>query len=346
MRVVVLGATGNVGSALIAALVADERIEQIVGFARRAPAFRPPKVRWVTGDIRTADLTSLLDGAAAVVHLVWKIQPSRIRAETRSVNIDGTERVLEAVRRAKVPVLVHASSLAAYSPGPDDPERAVDETWPTGGIASSFYARDKAAAERRLDTLEAELPSLRLVRLRPGLIFQRSAAEEIRRYFLGPLWPSPLVRPGLVPLAPVPRDLRAQVVHAEDVAEAYRLAIVSPQAFGAYNVAASQPLTSRTIAEALGGLPVPVPIRGLRRAAELTWKAHLQPTPPGWVDLAAMAPLMDCSRLRALDWRPRHTAAETLRELLEGLRDRAGGHTPPLTPGGRRQQLRTGIGGA
>lgn len=345
MRVVVLGATGNVGSALIDALVADERIEQIVGFARRAPARRPPKVRWVTGDIRTADLSALLDGAAAVVHLVWRIQPSRDRSETRSVNIDGTERVIEAVRRAKVPVLVHASSLAAYSPGPDDPGQPVDETWPTGGIATSFYARDKAAAERRLDALEAELPSLRLVRLRPGLIFQRSAAEEIRRYFLGPFWPSPLIRPGLVPFAPVPRALRVQVVHAQDVAEAYRLAIVSPQAFGAYNVAAAQPLTSREIADALGGIPLPIPIRWLRRAAELSWKARLQPTPPGWVDLAAMSPLMDCARLQALGWHPRHAARETLRELLEGLGGRAGGPTPPLLPGGRREQLRTGVGG-
>lgn len=345
MRVVVLGATGNVGSALLDALDADDRIAEIVGFARRAPELRPPKVRWVTGDVRTADLGALLDGAAAVVHLIWKIQPSRDRAETRSVNIDGTERVLDAVRRNRVPVLVHASSLAAYSAGPDDRRQAVDETWPTDGIASSFYARDKAAVERRLDALEAELSSLRLVRLRPGMIFQRSAAEQIRRYFLGPLWPSAIVRPGCTPIAPVPRDLRADVVHAEDVAEAYRLAIVSPQAFGAYNVAATQPLTSRIIADALGGIPLPIPMRSLRTIVELSWKAHLQPSPPGWIDLAAMSPLMDCSRLRALGWQPRHTARATFGELLAGLRDRAGGPTAPLATGGRLEQLRSGVGG-
>ena len=67
MRVVVLGATGNVGTALLDALCVDERIEEIVGFARRAPAFTMPKVRWVTGDVRSADLAALLDGAAAAV---------------------------------------------------------------------------------------------------------------------------------------------------------------------------------------------------------------------------------------------------------------------------------------
>lgn len=346
MRVVVLGATGNVGSALLDALVRDERIGEIVGFARRAPDVDVSKVRWATGDIRTADLTALLDGAAAVVNLVWKIQPSRVRDETRSVNIDGTQRVIDAVRRSRVPVLVHASSLAAYSPGPDDPVRRVDETWPTGGIATSFYARDKAEAERRLDLLEAELPSLRLVRLRPALIFQRAAAEEIRRYFLGPFWPSPLIGPGRTPLAPAVRDLHAQVVHAADVAEAYRLAIVSPQAFGAYNVAAPDVISPRTLADVLGGVPVPLTTRALRRLAELTYRARVQPTPPGWVDLAALSPLMDCSRLTALGWAPRHSGRDTVRELLAGLRDRAGGPTPPLARGGRRSQLRNGVGGA
>ncbi len=32
-------------------------------------------------------------------------------------------------------------------------------------------------------------------------------------------------------------------------------------------------------------------------------------------------------------------------ELLEGLRDRVGGPTPPLRSGGRRTELRTGVGG-
>ncbi len=345
MRIVVLGATGNVGTPLVATLARDERITEIVGFARRDPGIAVPKVRWVTGDVRTADLGALCDGAAAVVHLVWKIQPSHDRDETRSVNLGGTERVLDAVRRRRVPLLVHASSLAAYSPGPDDPDRPVDETWPTDGIPTSFYARDKAAAERMLDALEAERPELRVVRLRPGMIFQRSASEQIRRYFLGPFWPSPLVRPGRLPLVPLPRGLRTQVVHAADVAEAYRLAIVSPQAVGAYNVAAPETVTLELVSEVLGGRPLPIPPGALRAIADVSWRARLQPAPPGWIDLAMRSPLMDGSRLAALGWRPRHSAAETVRELLVGLRDRVGGPTPPLRAGGRSAELRSRVGG-
>ena len=35
MRVVVVGATGNVGTSVVSALAADEAVESIVGLARR-----------------------------------------------------------------------------------------------------------------------------------------------------------------------------------------------------------------------------------------------------------------------------------------------------------------------
>lgn len=352
MRVVVTGATGNVGSALLRALATEDAVDEVVGLARRRPdGPPPPKVRWETGDVLHHDLEATFAGAAAVVHLAWLIQPSRDRDATRAVNVDGTARVLDAVAAAGVPTVVHASSLAAYGPAEHrgDDGRA-GETHPTTGIATSFYSRDKVAAERLLDAFEGEHPDVRAVRLRPGLIFQRSAAQEIRRYFLGPFWPNALVRPGRLPIAPVPRSIRFQVVHADDVADAYRRAVVDPTMRGAYNVAAEPVITPRRFADVLGGLPLPLPTPVLRLAASATWWGRVQPTPAGWVDLGAQAPLMDTSRLRATGWVPRHDGPAVLHELLAGLRDGAGGATPPLAAdaGGplRAREFRTGVGGS
>src|SRR4051812_21808469 len=177
MRVVVVGATGNVGTSVLHALAGDTAIESIVGVARRMPAMSFPGVEWVAADIRSSDLEPIFTGADAVVHLAWAIQPSRDEAELRSVNVDGSARVFRAAGRAGVGALVYASSVGAYSPGPKD--RAVDESWPTDGIETSFYSRHKAEVERLLDRFEAEFPSVRSVRLRPGLIFKREAAQEI-----------------------------------------------------------------------------------------------------------------------------------------------------------------------
>jgi UDP-glucose 4-epimerase len=348
VRVVVTGATGNVGTSVVAALAADARVTEIVGLARRRPQLQSPRTTWVEADIVSAPLTDLFAGADAVVHLAWLIQPSRDAAQLEAVNVAGTQRVFDAAAAAGAKALVHASSIGAYSQGPDD--RAVDESWPTGGTPSSFYARHKAAAERALDEVEAAHPELRVVWLRPGLIFKREAASEIRRLFIGPLLPSPLVRPSLLPLLPLPAGLRLQAVHGDDVGEAYRLAVTDERARGAYNVAADPVLDAATLGRTLDARPVRIPARALRAAASLTWRLRLQPTPPGWLDMGMAVPVMDSGRIRReLGWSPRRSAEEALLELLDGLRANAGAQTPPLEPraGGplRWREFATGVGG-
>jgi len=347
MRVVVTGATGNVGTSVVSALAADERVTEIIGIARRMPKWRPPRTQWVSLDVERHDLTPWFTGADAVIHLAWLIQPSRDAAELERVNVRGSARVFETAAEAGVGVLVHASSVGVYSPGPSD--RAVDESWPREGVKSLFYARHKAAAEKLLDGLEARHPDLRVVRLRPGLIFKREAGPEIRRLFAGPLLPARLLRPGLLPVLALPHGLVVQAVHTADVAEAYRLAALSPHAHGAYNIAADPVLDAGELARVLRSRAVGVPARVVRALADITYRAHLQPAPPGWLDMGLAVPTMSTERARAqLGWTPRHTSEQALLELLEGMRMPHGAQTPPLDPhaGGRFRQdeLRTGVG--
>ena len=166
MRVVVVGASGNVGTSLLRELADEPTVDSVVGLCRRVPEIRFPKVEWRAADVATTQLAPHFRGADAVVHLAWLIQPGRDRNLTRRVNVLGSERVFRAVSDASVGTLVYASSVGAYGQGPKD--RQVDESWPTTGTQSSFYARDKATVERLLDRFEREQPGIRAVRLRPG----------------------------------------------------------------------------------------------------------------------------------------------------------------------------------
>src|SRR5919202_517044 len=261
MRVVVLGASGNVGTSLLERLASDSDVESILGLARRRPQLDVPKTDWAEADVASTALVPLLGGAEAAVHLPSLIQPARDRRHLWRVNVDGSSRVFRAVAEAGVPALVYASSVGVYSPGPKD--RLVDESWPREGIRSNGYSREKAEVERRLDVFEREHPSVRVARLRPGLIFKREAASGIRRLFAGPFLSSPLMRPGLLPLFPDVPGLRFQAVHSLDVGEAYRLAVTS-DARGAFNLAAEPVLDPPTLAGALRARLVPVPQRLLR----------------------------------------------------------------------------------
>ena len=344
MRIVVTGATGNVGTSVVQALAADPAVDEIVGLARRLPGWQPPKTRWVQADVSAGALEPHFADADAVIHLAWLIQPSRDQKALRTVNVDGSRRVFEAAAAAGAKALVHASSVGVYSPGPKD--RRVDESWPRDGIPSSFYSRHKAEAERALDAFEDRL---RVVRLRPALIFKREAASGVRRLFAGPLLPSPLVRPSLIPILPLPKRMVVQGVHSLDVGEAYRLAATSPDAHGAYNLAADPVLDPNELGRILGARPVGLPKGILRLAAALTWRAYLQPSPPGWVDMGLSVPLLDSTRARRqLGWEPKRDAGDALLELLDGLRRSAGFDTPPLEPsaGGRLRLSEWPPGGA
>jgi len=301
----------------------------------------------VRADVSRDELEPHFRGADAVVHLAWLIQPSRDLATLTATNVEGSRRVFDAAGRAGVGALIHASSVGAYSPGPKD--RQVDESWPTGGVDTSFYSRHKAEVERQLDLFELEVPDVRTVRLRPGLIFKRQAAAEIRRYFAGPFLPGFLVRRKLIPIVPDVERLRFQAVHSHDVGEAYRLAVVSGSARGAFNIAADPVLDPNELGDLLGARPVRMPPRVLRTAALASWKLRLQPTPPGWVDMALNVPLLDSTRAREeLGWEPRHGSREALLDLMAGLREGDGAETPPLAPraGGpmRIRELLTGVG--
>ena len=317
------------------------------GRGGRRPQWQPPKTEWRFADVARDDLRPLFDGADVVVHLAWLIQPSRDRRITEAVNVGGSRRVFDAAAEAGVGALVHASSVAAYSPA--DVDQPVDERWPTHGIASSYYSRQKVAAERALDQLERRHPELRVARLRPGLIFQYAAASEIRRYFGGPLVPGRLADPRVIPFVPQLEGLGGQVLHAEDCAEAYRLLCLDQRAYGAYNVGANPPLDAEALAHLLGARPLPLPRRAVRQLVDLTWRARLHPVSPDWLDIATNVPVMLTDRLRQLGWTPRYDSGDVVLELMAGLRDGAGFDTPPLAAdaGGRwrRREFSTGVGG-
>src|SRR3954464_9829407 len=125
MRVVVVGASGNVGTSVLTCLAEEPRVDSVVGIARRMPKLGFPKAEWRQADITQSDLRPHFEGADAVVHLGWLIQPGRDLDTVRATNVDGSARVFRAAAAAGVKSIVYASSVGAYSPGPKD--RAVGE---------------------------------------------------------------------------------------------------------------------------------------------------------------------------------------------------------------------------
>lgn len=345
MRIVIVGASGNVGTSLLRSLASEPGAETVLGVARRVPEQAFAKTEWAQADIAADDLVPLFRGADCVVHLAWLIQPSHDLSHLWRTNVDGSRRLARAVADAGVPALVYASSVGTYAAGPK--LARVDESWSTDGIRSSYYARQKAAVERDLDAFEKEHPDVRVVRLRPAFVFKREAGSGVRRLFLGPFVPGLALRPGFVPVVPSHPRFRFQCVHSYDLGDAYRHAILRDDARGAYNIATEPVLDGPFIARALRSRTVPLPHNVARRLFQLTWRLRLQPVDGSWMDLAYGVPLLDTTRARdGLAWSPRYDAEQALLDLAEGIADEAGMKTPPLDPDKSRiEEIATRVGG-
>lgn len=339
MRVIVTGASGNAGTAVLAALRAAADVTDVVALARRVPRRTPPPpydvARWQHVDVGAAShadtvrtLAQAFNTADAVVHLAWAIQPTHKRQELRRTNVLGTQRVLEAVRQANVPHVVVASSVGGYSPAHNDDFHGED--WPTEGIPTSNYSVDKADVERMLDRHERNHPEVVITRLRPALIFQRDAGSQLLRYFVGPLVPPAVLR-GRVPVLPWPAGLRLQAVHADDLAQAF-VAALRRRPGGAFNIAAPDVLRAPQAAQVLaGGRWREVPHGVARAGVTAAWVARAVPVGAGWLDMGTYAPLMATDHAQeVLGWTARTSAASALSQLVTGMADGAGTASPPM----------------
>lgn len=96
VRIVVTGATGSAGTALLRDLASDSNHE-VVGVARRLPDSRQPPydiAEWVQCDIGSPDagrtLREVCDGADTVVHLAWAVHPRTDEPPRHRTNVTGS----------------------------------------------------------------------------------------------------------------------------------------------------------------------------------------------------------------------------------------------------------------
>jgi UDP-glucose 4-epimerase len=347
LRVAVTGATGNVGTALLRRLAdPDAGVAEVRGLARRQPPSVAPYdgVRWFSADLgdpaAESVLADFLDGVDAVVHLAWALLPDREPEVLHRTNVEGTRRVLAAAGAAAgVRHVVHMSSLGTYAAGAA--HEPVGEDWPTTGIPSSTYSRQKAECEQELRRFANRHPETTVAVTRPTLVLQPDAASEIGRYFLGPVLfplaravPAPVVGAvtRLVPL-PIPGSLRVTFVHADDVADAIAR-ILDRRASGPFNLAGDPTFDADGLARALGGRRVPVPAAVLRAGMQLAFEARLLQIEPGWLDLALGTPPLSSARARSLlGWRSTHHGGQLLRQFVAALTRGEGGEGPLLHAG-------------
>jgi nucleoside-diphosphate-sugar epimerase len=295
--ILVTGATGFVGRALVARLLSEGRA--VRGAVRASPTQLPPQVEPVAvGDIGPeTDWTRAVEGVDGVVHLAARVHMTGEDASTalplfRAINAAGSEALARAARVAGVRRFVLISTTTVY--GDRSHGRPFDESSPAG--PASPYAQSKLEAEQLVAGALAGSPT-ELVILRPPLVYGPNAKGNFARLVR-------LVQRGVpLPLASVRN--RRSLVFVDNLVDAIVRVLDHPDAAGRTYVVSD-------------GDDVSTPDLIARVAAALGRQARLLPFPPGLLRLAGtllgrgdeMSRLLgdmvvDSSRIRAeVGWRP------------------------------------------
>lgn len=140
-------------------------------------------VEQVLGDVRDPDAVGrAVAGCDAVVHAAAKVGVTGHWDDYRSINIDGTTRVVDAAGRAGVGSIVHVSTPSVAHAG-SSVVGATAEPPVTGrsvsGRVGAFYAESKAIAEPI--ALAAASASTGVVAIRPHLVWGPGDTQLVGR---------------------------------------------------------------------------------------------------------------------------------------------------------------------
>ncbi len=296
MRVFVTGATGYLGRAIAARLVkAGSRVHGLARSAERANALRAIGVLPTLGTLEQPEsFVAELKNCDAVVHVARSASdPSRI-----------DQRALEAIRAAvfdgRVRHLVYTS--AAFVHGATGDAIADEGSEPA---ASAPFAWRRAHEEVALDLVEHEA---HVSVMRPGLIYGGSGG------LFGSWFRD--ARKARIVSYPGDGNQRWSLVHRDDVAEAYRLALEHARGGQRFLLADESRHTARELAEA---------VARVSGATARTLAREAASDPAGDWDLALLLDQRVASgkARRELGWVPRHLSfvgeVDALeREWLEG----------------------------
>lgn len=308
-RVLVTGASGFLGQGLVRALAHGHCQTVAVDVREVPPAQRLPGITYITQDVRDPALAETLaqHHIDTVVHLASIVTPGKDsnREFEYSVDVGGTQNVLQACVQQGVAHIVVSSSGAAYGYHADNPDW-LTEDMPLRGNESFAYSHHKRLVEEMLAQYRQSHPQLQQTVLRIGTILGEWVDNQITALF---------EKPRLLAIAG--SDSPFVFIWDEDVTGAILHALSGHAPSGCYNLAGDGALTIFEIAKRLNKPTRVLPAWLLQSALWVGSRLGLSRYGPEQLDFLRYRPVLLNSALKTrFGYTPNLTSTEAFEALV------------------------------
>ncbi|MDX6738847.1 NAD-dependent epimerase/dehydratase family protein [Actinocorallia sp. A-T 12471] len=297
--VAVTGAASGIGQALTERLVASERFARVI--ALDGTRGEVPGAVWRVVDIRDPALARRLSDVDVLVHVDVDRSPESDPKERRTYNVRGAQTVIACAAGAGVKDAVLLSSAAVYGAAADNPvplpENAPLKAEPDTSVAGDFLEIEELAGGRLH-------PGLRVTVVRPAALVGPGVDTVVTRHFEAPRL---LRAKGVEP--------RWQFCHVDDLVAALELAALG-EVSGAIAVGSEGFLTGEEVERITGKAGFELPASLTFGTAQRLHRLGLTPAPATDLHYVVYPWVVDCAKLRASGWKPRHDNEMALQALL------------------------------
>ena len=329
VRYLITGGSGYLGGRTIDVLSQREETELIVIVDVNPPRKQWPKTQFVKGDVRDRKaIQALLERHEidALVHLAFLLNPIHDEATMYDVDVNGTQRVLQAASDDGTQLVLCTTSATAYGAFPDNP-KPIAEDWPVRGVPDFSYAHHKTEADRLCQLWALQHPDRVMTIVRPCIVFGPNVDNYIVRTFINN------------PFVPIldGHDEELQLVHEDDVASAL-IALLDGKNGGAFNLAGDGTITWGQAGEIIGKRTREVSLKNMKRLNRTLWRLHVPRTeaPAGNLDFVRYPWVVSTEKLKAeTDWTPKYDALETFKITMRAkgaLEGETGAVQAPAAP--------------
>jgi nucleoside-diphosphate-sugar epimerase len=308
LTVAVTGAAGYIGGHVVRLLDRDDRVERILGFDTRRPRFSAQKLIFDEVDVRSEALAARFSGVDVVVHLAFVMDPVKDESFMRDVNVNGSQNVFKAAGKAGVRKLVYTSSAVAYGAHPDNDVPLTEES-PLRANLDFSYSAHKLEVEYVLKEVQQEFPDLKMVVLRPAIVFGPNTDNA---------WSHMLESPLLVGVSGHRPPL--QFVHEEDVAGAVFFA-ATENVEGYFNVSADGWLEMTETLSLLRRKRIEMPEPVAFALMERMWRMGWTDAPAGMMHYLMHSWVVTNAKLTEAGFKPAHSNEEALGAAILKTRD-------------------------